>query len=378
MASTSKEIHSMLGFIGWFNLKILTLEPVESSHSIVRLNPNTQTQKFLRRACRIYEFYYVIHFFQIWYHWKCCSRSLTDSDLVYLMFQYALLFCGFTVCLTIPNNSDELVEMINQIFTVKSIRVWPILRIFMRFARIAFVTAAGFFTALTAWNPYNPWTYSLQASSLITNRFFLVTLKLSINIYEAWTFSVFGGYAVFVFYHCMFCAYSGIYKMAKDLEARHFPLDQGTILYKQLLIRVTLINACFQKVVSVSLKGLVLPMAVICGAILITPTTRDTINTWMLVILGYLWFSCFIAISYGYHFPGRANYITATIISHWRYGNNLWYSSNRFENRFRKMVIISLQPARLRFGAVSYYCRGTSVVIANFLFEKTISLSLIL
>lgn len=354
----------------------LQIQSSKFKNEIIHIKNNFNRKNYVIFSFFLFKLYYYIHVLLVVYHFGTGQLNLSGPLLAYLMVEYTIIICGLLIHKTVPCMSGELVAAFNKVYTEPPIQSSPVLIMFMRWIRWTYGSAIVLFVILFVWLPYNPWINLIQDNFQIKTQTFSVAIKIWTSAYEVWTFASFGGYAIFICYYGMYCGHAGIQILTQKFQTQKFNGYRTITNYRKLLIRVELVNTCYQRIVAITVKLILMPVSVVFGAVLIK--LRNSTSFDVVFILGYLLISCYFAMSFGYYFPGRANSISKRIIPQWKSDLVLSFQRERNEFKVTQKVLNSLQQVKIRFGSVSFYERGTSIVIVNFLLEKTISLALLM
>lgn len=375
MSSVATEIHMLVSGIQRVPGRFLVIVPAFSNTQIVSEAKSENARINLRRIYTIFKILYIIQMLLVAWHYKSDQINLSGGSILYLIFRFVFGCLGCVTYKLLLTSSSDLVAMINSLYLQPSVESSTILKIFMRSTRytIPVVTAAYICTIITS--PYKPILVISEGFGQY-KEVFRVVLDIVFSLYDVWEYHVIGPLSTLVLCHGMFSSYAAIFVIVRHLNLTgNYRYTQLLPLLNQLLILVSLTNSCFQSYVAVFVKTESMTVCIVSGAVLLNSTYRANLSTPIVLLMLYLTVTMYIVMAFGYYFPGLANHITAKMIMKMRIG--VVESQSQKERKLARRRIAAVQTIRIRFGAVNYYERGTSLVIVNFLLEKTISLSLL-
>ncbi len=188
----------------------------------------------------------------------------------------------------------------------------------------------------------------------------------------------------------MFAGYVGLYHLTKrslfSIEINKAIVGKELIRgYKNLRILTILTNDCFQKVVALPLKILMMSTCVLTGIILWESKLRRTTSPLELYLCLYIITNLYIFIIIAYSLPGQANYNSRIIVQK----SKQWLTTICLQNRIQSVVsrirlktlqkvMTSCGEIRIRFAGFNFYERQTWIILVEFMLEFTINLVLMI
>lgn len=165
----------------------------------------------------------------------------------------------------------------------------------------------------------------------------------------------------------------GFYRQTK----RYRPILFTFGMYRKLQVFSAITNQCL-KDYTLAFQVFLMSWVIMTTSILIDQTIRDTMQTFEIVLLTGIILEVYtIGFLTGYRFPGQANEKSKVIKQIWK--RHVIYSSTKGKQRkIEKTTIKSFQDIKIMFGSVNFYEKMTSLVIVNFVIEKSIRVMLLL
>ncbi len=304
----------------------------------------------------------------------------TGSKLVSVIYWYILSFAGCFLFPFVRNRHLEFSASINTLFRNIAIlqcsTVAKILLFISSFATLCLIFMFAIFEALFKYDPIK--------EEFLTNvpSIFLIPYKVIVNCYEIWNIAVLASIGSLVIINGMFLSYialalksNELFQQTKQLSGSKLEsnLLKSLQQYKQLDLLATLSNNCFKKAIALPFQIMVFSTAIFLGVNIFHPGIRATTSNVGIAFCSYTLLYIYLVLIIGYSYPGRVHHISQNLRHVWK--KIIW--SNRLLMKHRRSVF-ACKDIRIHFGSVNFYERGTTLVLLNFITEKTISMVLLM
>lgn len=372
MSLVANEIHLLLRTVPW---RFQVIVPTFTNGRIVSEAKSVKPWNIIRGVYAVFKILYSIQILLLVWHYKYGRINLSGGSTLYLIFRYGIGCLGCITYKFLLTSSKDLVAMINTLYLQPTLSSANQLRIFMQSTRYSIFLVGGIYICTIITTSYKP-ILVFSSSVSENNGVVLFVLDIFISLYDIWEYLVLVPLSTLVLCHGMFSSYAAIYVLVKRFNSTcNECYVQMLTSLNELLILVSLINASFQRFVSVGIKIEVMTICITCGAVLLNSTYRSKLSTTIVVLMFYFLLTLYFIMAFGYLLPGLANHVSSGMIVKMKVG--IVTIRSNIDYKVARRRVAAVQPLRLRCGAVNYYEQGTSLCIINFLLEKTISLSLL-
>lgn len=318
------------------------------------------------------------------------NMPVTASLLLQLGFCFIPVAHTFCYVIFFSFKFQEFVDFCNSIYSSNSVQLNNFVQFLMYNSPLFSFSLSCLYAGLILFTNVNPITEWLNTFRNELPVIIVAVLSIVISLYEIWSFAIMTYFGSLVAINGMFAGYVGLHHLTKRLlysiQICKESLSEKYINeYRNLRILTILANDCFQKVVALPLKVLMISTCVIAGVILFESKLRETSTILELYVCLYIIINlyCFIIISYS--FPGQAHYNGRKIVEKYKLlvvtvcvTNKTNGIVSKVKEKLLQKYIISCGEIRLKFAGHNFYERNTWIILIEFLLECTLSLVLMI